>query len=36
MRQVVSKEGTRIAFDRAGKGPPLILVGGAFEQRAKH
>jgi pimeloyl-ACP methyl ester carboxylesterase len=34
MRTVTSKDGTTIAFDQAGKGPALILVGGAFEQRA--
>jgi pimeloyl-ACP methyl ester carboxylesterase len=34
MRTVTSKDGTTIAFDQSGKGPALILVGGAFEQRA--
>ena len=34
MRTVTSKDGTTIAFDQVGKGPALILVGGAFEQRA--
>src|SRR5215210_2103994 len=34
MRTVTSKDGTTIAFDQSGTGPPLILVGGAFEQRA--
>jgi pimeloyl-ACP methyl ester carboxylesterase len=34
METVQSKDGTRIAYDRAGNGPPLILVGGMFEQRA--
>ena len=34
MRTVTSKDGTTIAFDQSGKGPVLILVGGAFEQRA--
>src|SRR5215216_6305456 len=34
MRTVTSEDGTTIAFDRSGKGPALILVGGAFEQRA--
>src|SRR5690606_31639023 len=34
METVTSKDGTSIAFDRAGSGPTLILVGGAFEQRA--
>jgi pimeloyl-ACP methyl ester carboxylesterase len=31
---VTSKDGTTIAFDKSGTGPGLILVGGAFEQRA--
>jgi pimeloyl-ACP methyl ester carboxylesterase len=34
MRIVTSKDGTTIAFDQSGQGPALILVGGAFEQRA--
>lgn len=34
MERVVSKDGTPIAFDRTGEGPPLILVGGAFQHRA--
>jgi pimeloyl-ACP methyl ester carboxylesterase len=34
MRTVISKDGTTIAFDKLGKGPALILVGGALEQRA--
>lgn len=34
MKIVTSKDGTTIAFDQTGSGPPLILVGGAFEQRA--
>src|SRR5690606_40645639 len=34
METVTSIDGTIIAFDRAGSGPTLILVGGAFEQRA--
>jgi pimeloyl-ACP methyl ester carboxylesterase len=34
MQTVASKDGTMIAFDRAGSGPALILVGGMFEQRA--
>src|SRR5215208_5358783 len=28
-----SADGTPIAFDRTGEGPPLILVGGAFNDR---
>lgn len=31
---VTSKDGTRIAFDRAGEGPAVILVGGALSDRA--
>jgi pimeloyl-ACP methyl ester carboxylesterase len=34
MKTVISKDGTRIAFDQSGWGPALILVGGMFEQRA--
>src|SRR6266498_3512363 len=34
MRTVTSRDGTTIAFDQLGEGRTLILVGGAFEQRA--
>jgi pimeloyl-ACP methyl ester carboxylesterase len=34
MRTVQSADGTTIAFDKLGKGPALILVGGALEHRA--
>jgi len=34
MNRVTSKDGTTIAFDQLGKGPAIILVGGAFQQRA--
>jgi pimeloyl-ACP methyl ester carboxylesterase len=34
MKTVISKDGTVIAFDRLGRGPALILVGGALEHRA--
>jgi pimeloyl-ACP methyl ester carboxylesterase len=34
MEQVLSSDGTAIAFDRAGQGPPLILVGGALQHRS--
>src|ERR1700682_5175688 len=34
MPNVLSKDGTRIVFDRRGEGPPLILVVGAFNDRA--
>ncbi|ANE48741.1 hydrolase [Paenibacillus swuensis] len=30
---VISKDGTRIAYDRIGQGPALILVAGAFSYR---
>src|SRR5512133_1544164 len=33
MRKVISKDGTTIAFDQTGAGPPLILVGGALSNR---
>ena len=32
--QITSKDGTTIVFDRTGEGPPLILVGGALNNRA--
>jgi pimeloyl-ACP methyl ester carboxylesterase len=31
---VTSKDGTRIAYDRIGNGPPLVLVAGAVMNRA--
>jgi pimeloyl-ACP methyl ester carboxylesterase len=34
METVTSKDGTRIAYDRTGQGPALILVVGAFNERA--
>ncbi|GAA1849349.1 alpha/beta fold hydrolase [Asanoa iriomotensis] len=34
MGKVVSKDGTTIAYDRTGTGPPLILVDGAMCYRA--
>ena len=33
METVRSQDGTKIAFDRSGEGPPVILVGGAFSWR---
>ena len=33
MHTVTSKDGTRIAYDRVGSGPPVILVGGALSYR---
>jgi pimeloyl-ACP methyl ester carboxylesterase len=32
--EVTSKDGTRIAFDRSGDGPSLVLVGGALADRS--
>ena len=34
MNTVTSSDGTSIAFDRTGEGPPLVLVGGALSDRA--
>jgi pimeloyl-ACP methyl ester carboxylesterase len=34
MNQVMSNDGTVIAFDRSGQGSAVILVGGAFQYRA--
>jgi pimeloyl-ACP methyl ester carboxylesterase len=34
METTVSKDGTRIAYERVGVGPPVILVDGAFCSRA--
>lgn len=33
MHIVTSKDGTRIAYDKVGQGPPVILVSGAFSYR---
>ena len=33
MPVVVSRDGTRIAYDKAGSGPPVILIDGAFCSR---
>jgi pimeloyl-ACP methyl ester carboxylesterase len=33
MNTVISPDGTVIAYDRAGSGDPLVLVGGAFSYR---
>ena len=33
MKTARSKDGTRIAFDAVGDGPPLVIVGGAFSYR---
>jgi pimeloyl-ACP methyl ester carboxylesterase len=34
MNKVISRDGTEIAFDRTGEGSPIILVVGAFNDRA--
>lgn len=34
MKTATSADGTRIAYDELGKGPPLILVGGALNTRS--
>jgi pimeloyl-ACP methyl ester carboxylesterase len=34
MRKVTSQDGTIIAFDRSGRGTPVILVGGALSDRS--
>ena len=34
MATVTSNDGTRIAYDEVGSGPPLILVAGATQYRA--
>jgi pimeloyl-ACP methyl ester carboxylesterase len=34
MERVTSRDGTEIAYDRQGEGPPVVLVGGAFQHRA--
>jgi pimeloyl-ACP methyl ester carboxylesterase len=33
VEKIESRDGTQIAFDRIGKGPPVIMVGGAFSWR---
>ena len=33
-RDVRSRDGTRIAFERTGEGPPVIVIGGALSDRA--
>lgn len=34
MRTAISADGTKIAFDQTGEGPPIILVVGAFNDRS--
>ncbi|MFC6333558.1 alpha/beta fold hydrolase [Paenibacillus septentrionalis] len=33
MHSVISKDGTKLAYDKSGQGPALILIGGAFSYR---
>jgi len=33
MGKVISKDGTKIAYDKTGQGPALIIVAGAFQDR---
>jgi hypothetical protein len=33
MSQVISKDGTKIAFDKTGQGPAVIMVNGAMGYR---
>ncbi|HZD69392.1 MAG TPA: alpha/beta hydrolase [Actinomycetes bacterium] len=34
METARSKDGTSIAYDRSGEGPPVVIVGGALQHRA--
>ena len=34
MEKVVSTDGTQIAFERLGSGPPVVMVAGAFNDRS--
>ena len=34
VKKVISRDGTAIAYERTGGGPPLILVGGALSDRS--
>jgi hypothetical protein len=34
MNTTTSADGTVLAFDRLGLGPPVVLVGGAFQTRS--
>jgi pimeloyl-ACP methyl ester carboxylesterase len=36
MNRVISKDGTPIAYERAGSGPAVILVGGGFTDRSEN
>ncbi len=34
MQMIISKDGTKIAYDKSGKGPAIILAAGALTNRA--
>lgn len=34
MRKVVSRDGTTIAYEKAGDGPPIVLLGGGFRDHS--
>lgn len=34
METIGSKDGTSLAFDRIGEGPPAVIVGGALSDRS--
>jgi pimeloyl-ACP methyl ester carboxylesterase len=34
LEEITSKDGTTIAFDRTGEGPPIVMVGGALGDRS--
>src|ERR687892_2660347 len=36
MNHVISKDGTSIAYDRQGSGPPVILVGGGLDDGSEN
>jgi pimeloyl-ACP methyl ester carboxylesterase len=36
VRTITSKDGTKITYEQSGKGPAVILVGGALAARADH
>jgi pimeloyl-ACP methyl ester carboxylesterase len=36
MHRAISADGTVIAYDHIGTGPPLVLVGGGLADRSEH
>lgn len=36
MSTVISRDGTRIAYDRRGSGPPIILIGGGLDDGSEN